>query len=170
MTTTKQDEIARLREALAEYAHEAWSGWMIHMFSKGKFTYFDINDGWQENWIMPSWAVARWKRQMNTPYSELSESEKESDRVEADNMLAILERIGEPATVPVEVLNSLYIARGSILGTLTFLKNCELETGSMSEEMARDYKELGEQIVEIDKAIEWAKERVESEWLTHRGS
>lgn len=74
------------REALAEYAHEAWSGWMEYMFSKGEY-------GWADGeWVMPKWAVERWQRQMSTPYAELPEEEKESDRAEADKMLAIVER------------------------------------------------------------------------------
>lgn len=39
---------------------------------------------------MPAWAVARWQKQMNTPYANLSESEQESDRTEADKFLTIL--------------------------------------------------------------------------------
>ncbi len=72
------------RERLAEYAHTAWSGWMIYQFSKGTFN----EDG---TWTMPAWAVERWTRQMNAPYSALPESEKESDRAEADAILVALE-------------------------------------------------------------------------------
>jgi hypothetical protein len=44
---------------------------------------------------MPIWAVERWKRQMETPYTDLSEGEKESDRAEADKMLEILAKRGK---------------------------------------------------------------------------
>jgi len=71
------------REALADYAHAAWSGWMKYQFSKAEIQ----PDG---TWIMPAWAVERWQRQMNTPYTELPEEEKASDRKEADEMLAIV--------------------------------------------------------------------------------
>lgn len=79
----------KLREQLAEYAHEAWSGWMRYMLSKGE--YIDATEGDQagEHWLMPAWGVTRWERQMKTPYADLPESEKESDRAEADKMLAI---------------------------------------------------------------------------------
>lgn len=72
-----------IREALAEYAHEAWSGWMKYLFSKGTFN----QDG---TWTMPAWAVERWQRQMNAPYASLPEEEKKSDREEADRMLGIV--------------------------------------------------------------------------------
>lgn len=72
-----------LREALADYAHEAWSGWMEYLFSKST-----PNPG--GTWTMPAWAANRWLRQMETPYAELPEGEKESDRAEADKMLALM--------------------------------------------------------------------------------
>lgn len=73
-----------LREKLAGLAHEQWSGWMRYLFDNGIFN----NDG---TWTMPAWAVERWGRQMRTPYSELSEDERNSDRNEADKMLAVIE-------------------------------------------------------------------------------
>lgn len=72
-----------LSEKLAELAHSQWSGWMKYLFSKGTFN----ADG---TWTMPAWAVERWKRQMETPFSELSESEQNSDRAEADKFLAVI--------------------------------------------------------------------------------
>ncbi len=60
-------------ELHANVEHEIWSSWMIYMFSKGTIN----GDG---SWTMPAWAVERWTRQMNMPYSELSEQERKSDR------------------------------------------------------------------------------------------
>jgi hypothetical protein len=71
------------REALAELAHEQWVGWMRYMFSKSQFN----DDG---TVTIPEWAVDRWKRQVRTPYPELSDQEKSSDRTEADKVLALL--------------------------------------------------------------------------------
>jgi hypothetical protein len=73
-----------LREILAELAHKQWSGWMTHMFKKGVFN----DDG---TWTMPAWAVARWRRQEETEYKDLTEDEKDSDRKEADRVLEIIE-------------------------------------------------------------------------------
>ena len=72
------------RENLAKLAHEQWSGWMEYLFSKGMFN----SDG---TWTMPQWAVDRWKRQMKTDYKDLSESEKNSDRKEADKFIRVME-------------------------------------------------------------------------------
>ncbi len=49
------------------------------------------DDGYDAgSWTMPPWAVERWLRQAKTPYSELSETEKDSDRAEADRFLELL--------------------------------------------------------------------------------
>jgi hypothetical protein len=71
-----------MKETLAELCHNQWSGWVQYMFSKGTFN----EDG---SWTMPAWAVERWKRQMETPYAELSKSEQDSDRNEADKFLSV---------------------------------------------------------------------------------
>lgn len=74
----------KLREALAEYAHQAWSGWMEYLFSKSQPT------GGDGAVMIPAWAVERWERQAGTVYADLPDDEKESDRAEADKMLAIV--------------------------------------------------------------------------------
>lgn len=77
------------RERLAEYAHEAWSGWIKYMFGKSVLTFEDGSI------VIPANLRYRWQRQANTNYIDLPESEKESDRAEADKMLTI---IGEHPT------------------------------------------------------------------------
>lgn len=63
-------------EDLAEFAHSQWSRWMRYLFSK-----CELNaDG---TMTMPKHQVDRWVRQVRTPYAELPENEKESDRKEA---------------------------------------------------------------------------------------
>lgn len=76
------------RERLAAYAHEAWSGWMKWMFEHGGVVTSHISG--KSYWVMLPEKYDRWQRQMNTPYADLPESEKESDRAEADKMLAII--------------------------------------------------------------------------------
>ncbi len=100
-----------VRERLAAYAHEAWSGWMRYMFGKGQTRQISIDGGTQTFWLMPAEFFHRWQRQMKTPYAELPESEKASDRDEADKMLAI---VGSIAGMPPDVRETL---RGALLIT-----------------------------------------------------
>lgn len=72
-----------IREELAKYAHVAWSGWMLYLFEKSTLN----PDG---TVTIPKWAVDRWKRQAQTAYADLSPEEQDSDRKEADAMLAII--------------------------------------------------------------------------------
>ena len=73
---------ARIIEKLAEYAHDAWSGWMDYMFKKSEH-----NDG---SVIIPKELAERWARQAGTAYKDLPENEKESDREEARRMISIM--------------------------------------------------------------------------------
>ena len=72
-----------LSERVADLCHEQWSGWMKYMFSKAALN----DDG---SWTMPVEFVQRWQRQMNTPYSELSKPEQDSDRNEAQKFLKLI--------------------------------------------------------------------------------
>lgn len=80
---TVRDE---LREELACLAHSLWAGWMRYLFKKSGRN----DDG---TVTIPKWAVDRWQLQICTVYNDLSASEKESDRKEADRMLDIMERL-----------------------------------------------------------------------------
>ena len=72
-----------IRECLAAYAHRAWAGWINYIFKVST-----LNP--DSTVTIPAWAVEGWKRQAKTPYNELSESEKESDRREADIMINLV--------------------------------------------------------------------------------
>jgi hypothetical protein len=73
-----------LRERLAALEHDQWAGWLKYLFEKST----ESNDGRVE---IPASLVARWKRQMKTPYFDLPENEKESDRAEADKVLSAIQ-------------------------------------------------------------------------------
>jgi ADP-ribose pyrophosphatase len=64
----------KLIERLAELEHEQWSAWTRHF----------LNEGSPEN-------IERWRRQLETPYSQLTEEEKEADRVWARKVLQCTE-------------------------------------------------------------------------------
>lgn len=61
-----------MSERKAEIAHEIWSHWMKYMFSVIQHN----NDG---SMTITEDKVLRWWRLMETPFSELTEKEKESD-------------------------------------------------------------------------------------------
>lgn len=65
--------LSTIREKLAELEHIQWAHWTAYM----------LDNQTPEN-------IKRWRRQINTHYSELSETEKDSDRKWADKVLEIL--------------------------------------------------------------------------------
>jgi len=98
-------------EALADAAHVAWSGWMRYLFKK-------CRDWANGDLTIPNEWRERWQRQIDTPYAELREDEKESDRVEARKFLAALSASGpreEPPTLATTKNNEDF-ARGQTPG------------------------------------------------------
>ncbi len=79
----KSKERNLLREKISDIQHEIWSSWMTHLFKVS----IHNNDG---SYTIPLDKVKRWKRQLSTSYDELTESEKDSDRKQADKILDIL--------------------------------------------------------------------------------
>ena len=75
--------MGHIKETLADVQHEIWSHWMKYMFTQGTMQL----DG---SFRLPKEKVERWTRQMNTPYSELTEKEKKSDRHQADKVLSAI--------------------------------------------------------------------------------
>ncbi|MDD5511489.1 MAG: hypothetical protein PHI12_11875 [Dehalococcoidales bacterium] len=72
-----------LREALAAIQHAIWSHWMRYLFTKGT----DNPDG---SFTIPADSTERWKQQLITHYDVLSDKERDSDREQADKVLALL--------------------------------------------------------------------------------
>lgn len=64
-------------ERLAAAQHDIWALWMKYLFSVSQAN----ADG---SVMIPADQVKRWRRQIETPYSELTELEKVSDRNIAD--------------------------------------------------------------------------------------
>ena len=68
-------------ELMAQIIHEVWTSWMEYVFSVSSPL---LPDG---GVAIPDWAVNRWKRQMNTDYEDLPETEKQSDQEVAERIL-----------------------------------------------------------------------------------
>lgn len=77
---SKMTDTNYLREVVADVQHQIWSHWMNYLFSVSN----QNNDG---SYTIPSEKVLRWKRQIQSVYSDLSEDEKKSDREQADKVL-----------------------------------------------------------------------------------
>lgn len=69
-------------EKLAALEHDQWAGWMRCLFEKSYL-------GTGGSILIPPHLVARWKRQMQTPYAQLPPEEQESDRIEARKVLGL---------------------------------------------------------------------------------
>lgn len=70
----------KLVEVIADFMHEQWSHWMKYQFSQMKWRSDDL-------FSMDINQFHHWKRQMEIPYAELSEKEKDSDREWAIKLL-----------------------------------------------------------------------------------
>lgn len=66
-----------LYERLAAIEHERWSHWQKYMHSLCTRQ----DDG---SLVIPANHVKQWERQIATPYEELTEAEKNSDREQVD--------------------------------------------------------------------------------------
>ena len=77
-------------EEMAAAQHEIWAHWMKYMLAQGELFYNRRNG--TVDLILPVQQYERWNRQMNTPYTELSEQEKESDRQVVQQFIGLLLR------------------------------------------------------------------------------
>lgn len=82
-----------LTEVLADLEHQQWAHWTKYMLKVLHPALPFVYDG-QKGQSEAGRAMIRWMRQIDTPYADLSEEEKESDREWARKVLEALE--GEP--------------------------------------------------------------------------
>ena len=80
-----------LREQLAAIEHERWAHWQRWM--QGTQGVNTPRQRWTENGdlVIPAVLVKAWQRQIDTPYAELSENEKQSDRDQVDRYWPLIE-------------------------------------------------------------------------------
>jgi len=87
-------ETTELREQLAAIEHERWADWQRYMFSKCEH----MQDG---RIVIPEKFATHWSRQIDTPYAELTEQEKDSDREQVDRYWGLVApHVSPPAAVP----------------------------------------------------------------------
>ena len=73
-----------LLETLASVEHQRWSHWQRYMHSKC------VPHGDDGALLIPADLVNKWEKQINTPYSALSDDEKESDREQVRKYLPFI--------------------------------------------------------------------------------
>ncbi len=80
-----------LREGLADAAHQAWIKWMAPLASKvGSADTRGISGETFHTGMLPEALVDLWRRQMATPYSELSPKEQKSGLHQADLYIHVM--------------------------------------------------------------------------------
>jgi len=82
------EALESILEELATIEHERWSTWQAHLHSQG----LRQPDG---SLVLPAELVARWERQIRTPYDQLTDAEKESDRDQVRRYLPTIEELFE---------------------------------------------------------------------------
>jgi hypothetical protein len=70
-----KEEQSATKEKLAALEHDQWAHWTKYMLSN----------------LTPE-NIARWKKQIDTPYADLSEKEKDSDREWAEKAIKLMNR------------------------------------------------------------------------------
>ena len=93
-----------LRELLAALEHDRWSGWEKY---REKVAHRQHASG-EPN-------LKRWYRQRDTPYEQLTEAEKESDRAEADRTLALVVPVIDALRAEVEEARATAINKQVVL-------------------------------------------------------
>ncbi|MFI5960499.1 hypothetical protein [Cryptosporangium sp. NPDC051539] len=82
-----------LVEVLAAVEHERWSHWQRYLHSRCERT----ADG---SLVIPAELVTRWEHQIVTPYDQLTDAQKESDREQVRRYLPIVEAALENRDTP----------------------------------------------------------------------
>jgi hypothetical protein len=73
-----------LIDTLASVEHERWAHWQRYLHSKC------VPQRLTGDLLIPAELVKKWEKQIDTPYSELSELEKESDREQVRKYLPLI--------------------------------------------------------------------------------
>lgn len=82
-TTNLASVLDALVDELASIEHDRWAHWQRYMHSKG----IRQLDG---GLLIPQELVSQWERQIATPFANLSEKEKDSDREQVQKYLPVI--------------------------------------------------------------------------------
>lgn len=82
-------------ETIAAVEHQRWAHWQQYLHDQ-------CTAGEDGSLIIPAQLVMKWKHQIEAPYTELSDEEKESDREQAREYIAALRRVVENSLIQPE--------------------------------------------------------------------
>ncbi len=80
-----EKDTAELREKLADHEHRRWAHWQAWMHSRGSINAIT------GDMTIPAALVRRWTRQIDTNYENLTEKEKDTDRMQVIAYLPLIE-------------------------------------------------------------------------------
>ena len=83
MREAVRERLEGLIEQLEEKEHERWAHWQRYMHEQCKQ---EANG----DLTIPARLVSQWQRQIDTPYNELTEKEKDSDREQVMNYIPLI--------------------------------------------------------------------------------
>lgn len=91
---TNNEKIEEIVEQLADIEHQRWADWQKYVHSKLETSenknYLRLENTW----------IERWEKQISTPYNELTEKEKESDREQVRRYWHIIEQLITSSQAP----------------------------------------------------------------------
>lgn len=90
MNDTTTIDTNALMENLAAIEHERWADWQRYLHSK--CSKMNLHGG---ALIIPAELVKQWERQIATPYADLSEKEKDSDREQVRRYWPLIEALSK---------------------------------------------------------------------------
>jgi len=141
-----------LREYLAAYAHAAWASWMAYLFDNA----IRNPDG---SVTIPAGYVAALSRQIEAPYTALSKAEQDSDRAEADKMLALIWPVLNAAEARAERLRRSVERGDEDIGALAAVLTEAMEE---RDALARECQGLQLALVAVseqnDRAVAWLRQ------------
>jgi hypothetical protein len=86
----------KIIEKLADIEHQRWSDWQSYLHKKLEYSEYEKDGKRMACYVLNAGDYEHWQKQVDTPYSDLSEREKESDREQVRRYLPLLEETCVP--------------------------------------------------------------------------
>jgi hypothetical protein len=84
------EEVEGMKEQLADLEHKRWAKWQSYIHSNLQYEERKFGSHTVAYYLLDAGKYEHWSRQIDTPYESLTEKEKDSDRVEAQNTIDLI--------------------------------------------------------------------------------